>query len=762
MTENDHLNFNPKSENQTDPELSPQNATEQNQGASFEQGNLPAGEDTTAANGQDNLTTSSSPISSEGAGWGNPRSSEANLGPDSPTPGGATSSDWNQANPLPDTSTTPGFPAGTTVPSNLPETTSTANLTPSYPSTASNSVNGTQSADTSFAVPDNSFPSNLTASEPTYGRIIPERSTPLSPEEGENRRVFIAGSQNTPATGTYQSGAEGTPISPDTSIPDSSKATPEGYSAPGESWQTTQMGSALGSTNTDTTPGNSYTAALPSGASSSESFPAGESGPNGSGPYSSSLPNTTQIYPATFSPETQTPSSQGEYVPTTLANGSGGGTQTETPRKVKVRRGPGWFGTIAIAAAAGLMSWGIPHVLENGTTSIGSSGAIVATEAPVVQADAQNTNWETVAETVQPSVVAIQVSSDSESDTGSGVIFDQSGHILTNYHVVASAITGDATVQVELYDGTIYDANVVGADSSTDLAVLEFASAKPDEIQMASLGDSSDLQVAEPVAAIGSPLGLENTITTGIISALDRPVTVVQESTTDSVTQGGLQIPGQTTTSSADLVITNAIQVDAAINPGNSGGPLFNASGQVIGITSSIASVSSSSYSSTQSGSIGIGFAIPINLAKNVANQILTTGTVEHAFLGVTIQTGIASSTDGKSQLGALITSVVSGSPAESAGLQTDDLIIGIDDYTVSSGTALTGYVRWYNPGDKVTLTVIRDGEEKTIEATLGSDADTSTAATEQGLTQQQEQAPGESEREDPRESNQLPRQGGQ
>ena len=405
------------------------------------------------------------------------------------------------------------------------------------------------------------------------------------------------------------------------------------------------------------------------------------------------------------------PSSQGSFLPPDQPAWEP--SPMPAKRKEKTKRGPGWLATIAIAVAAALCVWLLPSEWGSRTTSLGKSPVKVATEAPVTQASAKNTNWETVAKAVQPSVVAIQVASGNSGETGSGVIFDEAGHVITNYHVVASAISGNAKVQIELFNGKIYDAKVLGSDASTDLAVLEFVS-PPKDLQMAALGSSTGLRVAQPVAAIGSPLGLENTVTTGIISALDRPVVVTQ-----SAEGSGVQIPGLNDRSGAgQQVVTNAIQVDAAINPGNSGGPLFDASGKVIGITSSIASLGSTNGG--QAGSIGIGFAIPVNLVRNVADQIITSGKVTHAMLGVTIDTAVAK-IGGESRMGARVSTVVRGSGADRAGLKEGDLITKIDDYQVGSGVALTGYVRWYNPGDKVKLTVLRQDGTHEIEAELGA-----------------------------------------
>ena len=482
---------------------------------------------------------------------------------------------------------------------------------------------------------------------------------------------------------------------------------------------------------TDIQPGNS---AICGGEASSNSgilphtdqdFPAGQARLEGyPSPYSSGISGASpsqneSFFSNDFAPEQATNTTTFPYSPSPQGTFSSPEHPAWEPaampprKQEKTKRGPGWLATIAIAVAAALCVWLLPAEFGSRTTALGKSPVKVATEAPVVQANAKQTNWEAVAKAVQPSVVAIQVASGDSGESGSGVIFDEAGHVITNYHVVASAVSGKAKVQIELHNGKIYEAKILGTDSSTDLAVLEFVK-PPKDLQMAALGSSSNLRVAQPVAAIGSPLGLENTVTTGIISALDRPVVVTQSSG-----KSGIQIPGLNERSGAgERVVTNAIQVDAAINPGNSGGPLFDASGKVIGITSSIASLGSSGEG--QAGSIGIGFAIPVNLVRNVADQIITSGKVTHAMLGVTIETGIAQ-ISGEARMGARVSSVVPGSGADKAGLKQGDLITKIDGRLVGSGVALTGYVRWYNPGDKVKLTVIREDGSHEIEAQLGA-----------------------------------------
>ncbi|WP_235939374.1 trypsin-like peptidase domain-containing protein [Occultella kanbiaonis] len=375
--------------------------------------------------------------------------------------------------------------------------------------------------------------------------------------------------------------------------------------------------------------------------------------------------------------------------PSTFGPGSGWQSPPPAPATT-VKRPRTWLAiTAAAVLAAGLASGGTAALLQN--TS--SSGTLTQADAPVtvpVSADG-SPDWEAVAAQVRPSVVAITFSSSAGSGAGSGVIIDSSGLILTNNHVVADA----QSLTVTLSDGRIFEARIVGTDPTTDLAVIELTDA-PDDLEAATLGSSDDLAVGESVMAVGNPLGLDSTVTTGIISALDRPV---------SATGGG---------QAQDAVVTNAIQIDAAVNPGNSGGPLFDANGRVIGITSSIATLSESS------GSIGLGFAIPVDLATNVADQLIADGTAEHAYLGVSLTDDTATA-DGVTRTGAAVAQVGDGTPAAEAGLQEGDVIVQIDDHAVSGAESLTGWVRTYNSGDTVTLTVIRGGDSIEVETTLAS-----------------------------------------
>ena len=415
------------------------------------------------------------------------------------------------------------------------------------------------------------------------------------------------------------------------------------------------------------------------------------------------------------SPYMSVPTTPGGYAPAGAPTGESfyaaskaTGADSGTTRR---RRGPGWFALVASVLVASLLGAGGAVTAVRYMDARGGHASSHSSTAPTAIATGSTTktvnsagqapDWEAVSAAVSNAVVSIAVATDKGEALGSGVIFDKEGHIITNNHVVAGA----SKIQVTLADGRVYDAETTGTDPATDLAVIQLKNA-PDNLTVAQLGDSDKLATGQDVMAIGNPLGLSSTVTTGIISALDRPVV-------NSQSEDG---------SSGSAVYTNAIQIDAAINPGNSGGPLFDEKGQVIGITSSIATMSRSS-SEGGSGSIGIGFAIPVKLADKVAKQLIKSGTATHAYLGVTLDTAGATA-DGEKRSGAKITSVESGSPADKAGLKTNDVVIAIDGKTTAQGSALTGYVRQYSANDKVKLTVIRDSKKQDIDVTLAERKD--------------------------------------
>lgn len=328
--------------------------------------------------------------------------------------------------------------------------------------------------------------------------------------------------------------------------------------------------------------------------------------------------------------------------------------------------------------------------LSNVTSNKSDSGSATAKtgEAP---------DWQTVASGVSGSVVSIQTAMANGTAKGSGAIIDTEGHIITNNHV----ISGAQQIQVTLANGNIYSAQLVGTDTTTDLAVIKLDN-PPSGLKAVEFADSDKLAVGENVMAIGNPLGYDDTATTGIVSALNRPVTVTDDNNNE--------------------IVTNAVQIDAAINPGNSGGPTFNAAGQVIGINSSIASTATSSDSA---GSIGIGFAIPSNLVKRVADEIIKDGSVKHVALGVVIKSDTVEA-DGVTRGGATITkssatgsAVVSGGPADKAGLKEGDTIVAFNGNAVNNNYSLLGFVRAAALGDKATLTIVRDGKTMDVDVTL-------------------------------------------
>jgi putative serine protease PepD len=345
---------------------------------------------------------------------------------------------------------------------------------------------------------------------------------------------------------------------------------------------------------------------------------------------------------------------------------------------------------VAIALGAGLLGGaagaGVVTVLDDdqpATQSTGTESSLDGSGSESNQSASSFSSVEDVAAEVLPSVVSISVQSQAGVGTGTGVIISSDGQILTNNHVVESG----GELIVTFHDGTTASAEVVGTDPVTDMAVIQARDVSG--LDPAELGSSGDLEVGQQVVAIGSPFGLEGTVTAGIVSAVGRPVSA-----------------GQTQDSRA---VIDAIQTDAPINPGNSGGPLVNMSGHVVGINSAIYTPSA--------GSVGLGFAIPIDQAKPIAEELIDSGQATHARIGISV--GGAS---GETR-GALIASVEPGSGADDAGLAEGDVITKIDDRLITDGESLIAAARSYRPSDTVTITFVRDGETRTAEITLGSDA---------------------------------------
>ncbi|MCP3426525.1 trypsin-like peptidase domain-containing protein [Rothia sp. AR01] len=365
-----------------------------------------------------------------------------------------------------------------------------------------------------------------------------------------------------------------------------------------------------------------------------------------------------------------------------------------------------------------------------------------ATSATTIVNNTDSVNAVTAAaEKASPSTVTISVNGSSESGTGSGVVLDDQGHILTNTHVVTlDGATSSATVEVQFSDGTARTAQVVGTDPTSDLAVIKV---DPSGLSLtpATLGDSSKLNVGDIAVAIGAPLGLSGTVTDGIVSNLSRTISVASSAapegdSTDSSqgSQGAegnspfrFQFPDQDGgtggAQSQSTIALNVLQTDAAINPGNSGGALVNADGEVIGINVAIASAGSESSTSSASGNIGVGFAIPIDYAQRIAQDIIDDGSAQHGYLGATVSSHAAGDSQSFSD-GAEVRSVVGGSPASDAGLKSGDVVTSVNGRRVTDAEGMTATIRESSPGDKISIAYTRGGAQKTAEVTLGNSDD--------------------------------------
>ncbi|QXB17976.1 putative serine protease PepD [Corynebacterium coyleae] len=390
---------------------------------------------------------------------------------------------------------------------------------------------------------------------------------------------------------------------------------------------------------------------------------------------------------------------QAPYVPS-------GGVYTVPPQSQAPKRRAGVGTAFAVALVTGLAAGGGAGYVAG---SAGSSQSVDAPSGEQAQenalenpsvsnaAEAPDGSVEKVAAQVLPSVVSIEVATRSGGAEGSGSIISSDGYVLTNHHVIAAGAQPGTEIQVTLNDGSRHRAQYVASDVNTDIGVLKIEGV--DNLPVVQFGNSNDLRVGQQVVAVGSPLGLSATVTSGIVSALNRPV---------RASQGG-----------GESSLMDGIQTDAAINPGNSGGPLVDMNGNLIGMNSAIASLSQSSFGGESSGgSIGLGFSIPSNFAKRVADQLIRNGEATQPMLGV--QVSIAQAITG----GAVVAAVEPDSPAEQAGLKRGDVITRLNDRLIDSADALIAATRSQDFGQTVTLQVERQGEGEPIpvEVTLSTE----------------------------------------
>ncbi|GAA4148596.1 trypsin-like peptidase domain-containing protein [Streptomyces griseoincarnatus] len=381
--------------------------------------------------------------------------------------------------------------------------------------------------------------------------------------------------------------------------------------------------------------------------------------------------------------------------------GAGWGAAHQQPAP-KNGRGRGGLVAAVLAAAlvAGGLGGGLGYTLARENDSGGSTTVSAGTTGGNVKRDPGTVA--AVAAAALPSTVTIEAASSSgEGGTGTGFVFDKQGHIVTNNHVVADAVDG-GNLSATFPDGKKYEAEVVGNAQGYDVAVIKLKNA-PSDLKPLTLGNSDDVAVGDSTIAIGAPFGLSNTVTTGIISAKNRPV-----ASSDG--------------SGDKASYMSALQTDASINPGNSGGPLLDAQGNVIGINSAIQSTSNGGFGTGQAGSIGLGFAIPINQAKYVAQELIKNGKPVYAKIGASVS--LEATTNGAkiTEQGVGGTEPVDpGGPADEAGLKPGDVITKLDDRVIDSGPTLIGEIWTHKPGDEVTITYERGGKERTTELTLGS-----------------------------------------
>lgn len=403
----------------------------------------------------------------------------------------------------------------------------------------------------------------------------------------------------------------------------------------------------------------------------------------------------------------------------------------------KKRGGIGAGGFVAGVLLAGLLGGGIGAgavaLSSDGDSSEGASGVEINDPDSASQVTA-------AASEASPSVVTLGVSDGAGAGgSGSGIVLDDEGHVLTNTHVVTlGGQAAEPEISARLHDGSVSNAQIVGTDPLSDLAVIQLED--PGDLQPAEFGSSADLNVGDQAIAIGAPLGLDGTVTDGIVSTLDRTIQVASAAVEeDAESLEPQEMPGEEEgeddgdgfefyfpdlegSPAQGAIYLNVIQTDAAINQGNSGGALVDAQGRVIGVNVAIASTGGA-FGQEDAGSIGVGFSIPIDYAQRVAQELIEDGEVSHGLLGVTVNPAGPEGVEGELMqgfsTGALVEEVADGSPAAEAGIQEGDVITAVEGRSIEDSLSLTAIVREYAGGEAVEVAFLRDGEEQTVETTL-------------------------------------------
>lgn len=436
----------------------------------------------------------------------------------------------------------------------------------------------------------------------------------------------------------------------------------------------------------------------------------------------------TQHQPTPHQPQYEATFSAQQHQPSNLMYGAAQDQSATEQSEKKSSRRPGWgivAGALIVGAIAGGGAGAGVLALNNGNNATQNPGVQQEVRDQIVANPKTATTVSHAAQSAMPSVVTISASGNNKSGSGSGVIVSEDGYVLTNQHVATLGGASDkATIEVQTSDGTTYPARLVGQDPLYDLAVVKLENTNGKKFSPITFANMDDVNVGSDAIAIGAPLGLPNTVSTGIISNRERSISIASSAVKSAPEADGgesdphqFQIPGQEQQKQpSGRISINVLQTDASINHGNSGGALVNNKGELIGINVAIYAPSE------DSGSIGLGFAVPGNIAQRVAHELMSNGKASHGQLGLLARS--QPSNEGRSAIfteGAVVSEVSSDSPAGQAGIQKGDVITKVGGKRMNDAVDLTATIRSYAAGTKVPVTIRRDGQERTVEVTLGS-----------------------------------------